>query len=64
MLFGFGNKGKEQMSIIWEYSKPVEIFISYASEDEPLLDALEKYLRILKRQGYILSWHMFSITEK
>ncbi|MGB3760859.1 MAG: TIR domain-containing protein [Rivularia sp. (in: cyanobacteria)] len=35
----------------------VEIFYSYASEDEKLRDKLEKHLSILKRQGVITNWH-------
>lgn len=35
----------------------VEIFYSYAHEDEALLRELEKHLSLLKRQGLIDSWH-------
>jgi hypothetical protein len=35
----------------------VEVFFSYAREDEDLRDELEKHLAILKRQGVITSWH-------
>ena len=44
------------MSILWESTKPIEIFYCYAREDELLRDTLEKHLRILKHQGYIVSW--------
>ncbi|WP_437492471.1 TIR domain-containing protein [Sorangium sp. So ce1014] len=37
-------------------SAPVKLFCSCAPEDEPLLDALEKHLSILQRQGSIMSW--------
>lgn len=35
----------------------VDIFFAYAQADEPLRNALEKHLSILKRQGFIMSWH-------
>jgi hypothetical protein len=37
--------------------KTVEIFYSYAHEDEVLRDELEKHLGALKRQGLIVGWH-------
>jgi hypothetical protein len=45
------------MSIVWESTGPIEVFYCYAREDEVLRDTLEKHLRILKRQGYIVSWY-------
>jgi hypothetical protein len=36
---------------------PVEIFYSYAHEDEALRDELQKHLSLLKRQGLIGGWH-------
>jgi len=36
---------------------PVEVFYSYAREDEALRDELEKHLSLLKRQGLIGAWH-------
>jgi len=36
---------------------PVEIFYSYAYEDELLRNELEKHLSILQRNGLISSWH-------
>ncbi|HMW24168.1 MAG TPA: M4 family metallopeptidase, partial [Burkholderiaceae bacterium] len=36
---------------------PLEIFYSYAHEDEKLRDALAKYLTPLKQQGIITEWH-------
>lgn len=36
---------------------PVEIFCSYAHEDEAWLRKLEKHLSLLKRQGLISLWH-------
>jgi hypothetical protein len=35
----------------------IEIFYSYSHEDEALRDELEKHLKLLKRQGYISTWH-------
>lgn len=36
---------------------PVEIFYSYAHEDEALRQELENHLSLLKRQGVITDWH-------
>lgn len=38
-------------------NEPVELFFSYAHEDENLRNELEKHLSILKHQGVITSWH-------
>lgn len=35
----------------------IEVFFSYAHEDEEFRDGLEKHLSILKRQGVISAWH-------
>ncbi|MBD1857990.1 MULTISPECIES: NACHT C-terminal helical domain 2-containing protein [Leptolyngbya] len=37
--------------------QPIEIFISYAREDELLMKGLEKHLSNLKNQGIIRAWH-------
>jgi predicted NACHT family NTPase len=37
--------------------QPIEIFISYAREDELLMKELEKHLSNLKNQGIIRAWH-------
>jgi tetratricopeptide (TPR) repeat protein len=37
--------------------QPVELFYSYAHEDEELRDELEKHLSVLKRDSVITSWH-------
>ncbi|MBN8563964.1 MAG: NACHT domain-containing protein [Leptolyngbya sp. UWPOB_LEPTO1] len=37
--------------------QPIEIFISYAREDELLMKELEKHLSNLKNQGIIRGWH-------
>ena len=38
-------------------SKAIEVFFSYAREDETLRDELEKHLKLLQRQGIITGWH-------
>jgi hypothetical protein len=35
---------------------PVNVFLSYAHKDEPLLRQLEKHLGLLKQQGLISTW--------
>lgn len=41
---------------------PVELFISFAHEDEALRHELTKHLAALKRQGIIRAWHDREIT--
>jgi hypothetical protein len=41
---------------------PIEIFCSYAHEDETWLQKLETHLSLLKRQGLISFWHDRLIT--
>jgi hypothetical protein len=36
---------------------PLLLFYSYAHEDEPLREELEKHLRMLSREGLISEWH-------
>lgn len=36
---------------------PVDLFYSYAHEDEALRDELDKHLKIMERRGVIRSWH-------
>jgi len=36
---------------------PLEVFYSYAHEDEALRDEVEKHLSLLKRNGLIVGWH-------
>src|SRR5437016_2112638 len=36
---------------------PLTLFYSYAHEDEPLREQLERHLRLLNRQGLISEWH-------
>src|SRR5260370_14341164 len=40
-----------------EARQPLEVFYSYAHEDEPLRQELEKHLHILELQGFIKGWH-------
>src|SRR5947209_3541721 len=40
-----------------EIHAPVEVFCSYAHEDEALHRELEKHLSLLRRQGLISEWH-------
>jgi TIR domain len=40
----------------------VEIFFSYAHEDEALRDKLAKHLKLLEREGIIKAWHDRDIT--
>lgn len=42
--------------------EPVQIFISYAHEDQELLDELVRHLANLQRQGLIRNWHDHQIT--
>ncbi len=41
---------------------PVEVFYSYAVEDESLRKELEKHLTILKRKRLITTWHVHQIV--
>ncbi len=45
-----------------EEQTPIEIFCSYAHEDETWLRELETHLSLLKRQGLISLWHDRRIT--
>src|SRR5438034_895380 len=38
-------------------TSPVILFYSYAHEDEPLRNELEKHLSLLQRRGVITTWH-------
>jgi TIR domain len=38
-------------------NKAIEVFFSYAPEDEKLRDELEKHLKLLQRQEVITGWH-------
>jgi TIR domain len=40
----------------------MEVFFSYAHEDEALRDKLAKYLKLLEWQGVIRAWHDRDIT--
>src|SRR5690349_17931113 len=43
-------------------NEPIEVFYSYAHEDELLREKLDKHLSILKRTGVIAGWHDRNIT--
>jgi TIR domain len=43
-------------------AKVIEVFISYAQEDERLMRKLEKHLTTLKHQGYITFWNNLRIN--
>lgn len=43
-------------------TKAIQVFFSYAHEDEDLRNEVEKHLTILKRQGIISSWYDRDIT--
>ena len=45
------------MSFSQHRTAPVDVFYSYAREDEELRDELKKHLTLLKRQGLINDWH-------
>lgn len=45
-----------------ETMKALEVFYCYAQQDEPYRNELEKHLSILKRQGFIATWHYRKIT--
>ncbi len=42
--------------------KAIEIFLSYAHEDEKLLERLEKHLSSLAKQGFIKTWYDRNIS--
>ena len=42
-------------------TKAIEVFFSYAREDDELRIKLEKHLALLKRQGLITDWHVGEI---
>jgi TIR domain len=50
------------MSSVDANQRAVEVFYSYAHEDEELRDGLEKQLSNMKRQGLITNWHDRVIT--
>jgi hypothetical protein len=37
--------------------KPIEVFFSYAHEDEGLMNEVRRQLAIHERPGYIIKWH-------
>ena len=56
------NSNISNSSFALDSNSTIEVFFSYASEDEKLRNQLEKHLSILKRQGVITGWHHRKIT--
>src|SRR5579885_1335576 len=54
--------GKEFLRRMLAMTAPIEIFCSYAQEDEFWFQKLEVHLRLLQRQGLISLWHKRLIT--
>lgn len=48
-------EGVGEMNV--KVSRPISIFYSSAHQDKKFLDAIEKYLNPLGRQGKITTWH-------
>jgi len=46
-----------QLSNLPASSDPVMVFYSYSHKDEELRGSLDEHLTILKREGFISSWH-------
>ena len=44
-------------AVSWASNAPIEVFFSYAHQDEQLRDELAKHLSILQRQGIITAWY-------
>src|ERR1044072_5506803 len=55
--FYFSDPKRSFDCVSAEPTKPVEVFYSYAHEDELLRDELKKQLASLKRQGLISEWY-------
>ena len=56
-LSNLSNSFKPRSQKIERPTGSIEVFYSYAREDETLRERLEKHLNILKRQGLINDWH-------
>lgn len=56
-LSSLSNSFKPRSQKIERPTGSIEVFYSYAREDETLRERLEKHLKILKRQGLINDWH-------
>jgi hypothetical protein len=56
-LSSLSNSFKPRSQKIERPTGSIEVFYSYAREDETLRERLEKHLNILKRQGLINDWH-------
>lgn len=51
------NTSKENVVVVSEQKKTIEVFFSYSHKDQDLRDQLETQMSLLKRQGFISSWH-------
>jgi TIR domain len=58
----FLEKGDTSVAARSTPQSPVELFYSYAHEDEALRQELQKHLALLKREGRISEWHDRDIT--
>lgn len=47
----------EKKLVTMQQNNSIEVFFSYARQDERLRDDLEKHLSLLKRQGVVTGWH-------
>jgi hypothetical protein len=45
-----------------ESTTPIEVFCSYAPADEPWCRELEAHLSLLRRQGFVATWHRRDIA--
>ena len=45
-----------------KFPRAIEVFYSYTHADEPLRNALDNHLSLLRRQGVIAGWHDRRIT--
>lgn len=53
---------KSPMTTTIDDYQPIEVFFSYAHEDEALRDELAKHLKLLERQNVIANWYDRDIT--
>jgi hypothetical protein len=51
------QRGSSQAATVAEKTIPIQLFFSYAHEDQGLRDELEKHLASLKNQRLIAGWH-------
>lgn len=53
----FTQRNSSQAATVAEKTIPIQLFFSYAHEDQALRDELEKHLASLKNQRLIVGWH-------